>query len=87
MWRPPHTALREPRACAGAITGSSSSSSTATWRSEFPAVPASAHTLRARSSTTGVGAQPICATTTVFSATTAVPAYVRDRLSDDDGIM
>ena len=36
---------------------------------------------------TGVGAQPICATTTVFSATTAVPAYVRARLSDDDGAM
>ena len=27
------------------------------------------------------------AMTTVFSSTNAVPAYVRDRLSDDDGEM
>ena len=34
-----------------------------------------------------IQAETICATTTVFSATTAVPAYVRARLSDDDGAM
>ena len=34
-----------------------------------------------------MGAQPIHTTTTAFSAITAVAAYVRDRLSDDDGAM
>ena len=32
-------------------------------------------------------AQSVCATTTVFTATTAAPACVRARLSDDDGAM
>ena len=42
---------------------------------------------RTRSSTTGGEAQPICTTTTVFSARTAVPAHVRARLADDDGAL
>ena len=36
---------------------------------------------------TGVRAQPTHTTTTVFRATTAVPAHVRARLSDDNGAM
>ena len=42
---------------------------------------------RTRSSTTGGEAQPVCTTTTVFSARTAVPAHVRARLADDDGAL
>ena len=49
-------------------------------RSESPAAPAIPHALRARSSTTGVGAQPIYATTTAISAAsvhTCAPALRR----------
>ena len=79
-WQGCRAGTRLPAQTDPAITGNSNSSSTTTGRSESPAAPAIPHALRARSSTTGVGAQPIYATTTAISAAsvhTCAPALRR----------